>query len=270
MAGDTPLKTDFVLTDAKAESKEQVLKTLAAEAAKGETVKNLGEKKIYEMLKAREDLGSTGFGDGIAIPHCSMDGIDNFVVGLMLVPAGVDFGAVDGKPARVLFLIIGPKEQRNRHIKILSAISKMMKTEGVVDRLFSYTAEDEVKNFLQEHLTIREEKPNTEGYCLINVYVQKEEIFDDILELLSAEVEGSITVLENQNAGSYLRRLPLFSSYWTEGSAAFNRLIQAVLPRSKCNNLIRRINLIEDSFAPDPGIMITAVELMYASGSIDF
>ncbi|MDY7029483.1 MAG: hypothetical protein SVR04_14425, partial [Spirochaetota bacterium] len=86
----------------------------------------------------------------------------------------------------------------------------------------------------------------------------------------SSEVEGSITVIETQNAGEYLHRLPLFSTYWTEGSSTFNRLVQTVVPKSHCNNLIRRINMIEDTYSDNPGVLITAQDLMYASGSIDF
>lgn len=270
MSGDTPLKTDFLILGGEAGSKNEVLEQLAAHAAKTEPLKKYKEKKLYELLKQREEMGSTGFGEGVAIPHCSIEGIEEFVVGLMLLPHGVDFDAIDGSPVSVIFVIIGPQEQRNRHIKILSAISKMMKTSGVTEKLLSFTSGKEVTEFLQHHLTIREEKPDTEGFCLINVYIQKEEVFDEALELLSSEVEGSLTVVETQNAGSYLNRLPLFSSYWTEGSASFNRLIQAILPRGKCNDIIRRINLIEDTSADNPGVLVTAQELMYASGSIDF
>ena len=270
MTGDTALRTDFVIIGAEAGSKDEVLSRLASHAAETEPLKQFKEKKLYQLLKQREEMGSTGFGDGIAIPHCSIEGIEHFVVGLMLMPKGVDFEAIDGNPVSIIFVIIGPKEQRNRHIKILSAISKMMKTQGVTDKLLSFSDEEEVRDYLQHHLTIREEKPDTEGFCLLSVFVQKEEVFDETLELLSSEVEGSLTVIETQNAGSYLNRLPLFSTYWTEGSASFNRLIQAIVPRSKCNDLIRRINLIEDTFSDNPGVLVTAQELMYASGSIDF
>lgn len=270
MSNDVPLKTDFIIINGQVDSKDEVLSSLASHAAETDALKKFKDKKLYELLKQREEMGSTGFGEGVAIPHCSIKGIKRFVVGLMLVPKGVDFDAIDGSPVSIFFVIIGPQEERNRHIKILSAISKMIKTEGVGERLLSFESESEIEDFLEHHLTIREEKPDTEGYCLLNVYIQKEEIFDETLELLSAEVEGSLTVVETQNAGSYLNRLPLFSTYWTEESASFNRLIQAIVPRSKCNDLIRRINLIEDTSADNPGVLVTAQELMYASGSIDF
>jgi mannitol/fructose-specific phosphotransferase system IIA component (Ntr-type) len=266
----TPLQVDFIITDEQPQDKQEALQVLAEHAAKTKVLSKHKVKDLFKRLEQREVLGSTGFGEGVAIPHCSIDKLDDFVLGVMVTSQGVDFASIDGTPVQVFFLIIGPTEQRNRHIKILSAISKMVKTQGAVHNLLSKQAPEEIEELLKEHLTIREEKPDTEGYCLINTYIQKEEVFDEILELLSAEVEGSITVIETQNAGEYLNRLPLFSSYWTEGSSTFNRLIQAIVPKGRCNNLIRQINLIEDTYADDPGILIIAQELMYASGTIDF
>jgi PTS system nitrogen regulatory IIA component len=270
MAEQVSLEPQFIVTDSSAGSKEELLEECAARAAETPTLSKYNKKKLYKFLKQREELGSTGFGDGVAIPHCSIEGLSDFVVGAIIVPEGVEFNALDGAPVQVAFLIIGPAEQRNRHIKILSAISKMVRNTEVLEKLKAPESEEETRRILAEHLTIREEQPATEGYCQVDIYLQKEEIFDELLELLSAEVEGSITVIESQNAGAYLYKLPLYSSYWNTESSSFNRLIKAVVPKSRCNNLIRQINLIEDSFAKDPGLMITAQELMYASGSIDF
>lgn len=270
MSSFTPLNLNFILSRAEPKDKEQALELFAEKAASTDVLKKFKARDLLKRLKDREALGSTGFGEGVAIPHCAIDGLDDFILGLMIVKEGVDFDALDGKPVHLLFLIIGPSEQRNRHIKILSAISKMIKTPGVIDELMSLNDPDRIEDILRQHLTIRSDKPAPEEYCMVNVYIQKEEIFDDILELLSSEIEGSITVIETQNAGEYLNRLPLFSSYWTEGSSSFNRLIQTVVPKSRCNNLIRRINLIEDTYSENPGLLVTAHELMYASGTIDF
>lgn len=270
MSSYTTLHIDFILTDSKPDNKHQVLELFAEQASRTEVLKKFKPEDLLEKLEAREALGSTGFGEGVAIPHCAIDGLSDFVLGMMIIHEGVDFEAIDGSPVRLLFLIIGPSEQRNRHIKILSAISKMVKTPGVADKLISMSDTGEIEQLLKQHLAIRSDKPSTEGFCMVQVYIQKESVFDDVLELISSEVEGSITVIETQNAGEYLHRLPLFSTYWTEGSSTFNRLIQTVVPKSHCNNLIRRINMIEDTYSDNPGILVTAQDLMYASGSIDF
>jgi PTS system nitrogen regulatory IIA component len=60
-------------------------------------------------LQQRERIGTTGFGGGIAIPHCSLDDIEEFVVGLLIVSDGVDFESLDGKKTTTFFFIIGPK-----------------------------------------------------------------------------------------------------------------------------------------------------------------
>src|SRR6056297_428359 len=232
MKDQTPLHLDFILTDVQGTSKKEILQILAEHAGKSRVLKDFKSADLAKKLEQREAMGSTGFGDGVAIPHCAIDGLEDFVLGMMIIPSGIEFNSIDGQPVKLLFLIIGPSEKRNRHIKILSAISKMVKTPGVTEGLMEMKDTDAIETLLKEHLTIREEKPDTEGYCLLNVYIQKEDIFNDVLELLSSEVEGSLTVIETQNAGEYLNRLPLFSTYWTEGSSTFNRLIQAVVPKS--------------------------------------
>jgi len=270
MKDQIPLHLDFILTDIQCASKGDVLRILAENAVKSRALKQFSPEQLAEKLEQREAMGSTGFGEGVAIPHCAIEGLEDFVLGMMVIPLGIDFTAIDGQPVRLIFLIIGPSEKRNRHIKFLSAISQMIKTPGITEKLMEAKAPENIETLLKEHLTIREEKSDTAGCCLLNVYIQKEDVFSDVLELLSSEAEGSLTVIETQNAGEYLNRLPLFSSYWTEGSSTFNRLIQAVVPKSHCNNLIRRINLIEDTFSVDSGVLITAQELLYSSGSIDF
>jgi len=266
----TSLQPNFILTDEHPADKHQILKIFAENAARTQVLKKYKAVDLLKKLEDREALGSTGFGEGVAIPHCAIDGLEDFVIGIMILREGADFEAIDGNPVQLLFLIIGPSEQRNRHIKILSAISKMVKTPGVMENLLGTADNTQIRNLLRQHLTIRTDRPTTEGYCMLHVYIQKESVFDEILELLSSEVEGSITVIETQNAGEYLHRLPLFSTYWTEGSSSFNRLIQTMVPKAHCNNLIRQINMIEDTFADNPGVLVTAQELMYASGSIDF
>ncbi|MFW6414271.1 MAG: PTS sugar transporter subunit IIA [Verrucomicrobiota bacterium] len=264
------LQVAFVITEGEARTKQEVLTALAEQAADTEVLADFNVDDLYERLHQREELGSTGVGEGVAIPHCAIEGLDDFVVGVMINRQSVDFDAIDGEPVQVFFLIIGPAEQRNRHIKILSAISKMVKTPETVDKLRKEQDEEKVKKFLQQHLVIREEKPSGEGYCLLNTYIQEEDVFNDILELLSAEEDASLSVVETKSAGDYLNRLPLFSSYWTEGGAGFNRLIMTVVPKSRCNDLIRQISLIADTESDEPGLLITAQELMYAAGSISF
>ena len=100
--------------------------------------------------------------------------------------------------------------------------------------------------------------------------IQREEYFDQVMQILSAEVEGEIAVLEAQNAGYYLNRMPLFSAYWGEDSGKFTRLIVAVADKAVCNDIIRRIYLVADDLDNTGGILIAVQDLLFAGGTLDF
>jgi hypothetical protein len=95
-------------------------------------------------------------------------------------------------------------------------------------------------------------------------------LFEDILQVFSAAVKGSITVVETNNAGYYLHRLPLFSAYWSDVTQTFNRLIIAVVDRDFTNDVIRRIHMVANNIEKETGVLITVQDLVYTSGSIEF
>ena len=89
---------------------------------------------LYRRLSEREDLGSTGLGSGVAIPHCKMDGLSEVVVAIGLCEHPVDFEAEDGEPVDLLFLLVSPEDAPAEHLKSLSAISKWVKANRHVEK----------------------------------------------------------------------------------------------------------------------------------------
>jgi fructose-specific phosphotransferase system IIA component len=90
---------------------------------------------LYQKLWEREQLGSTGIGSGVAIPHCKMKGLDRAVLAVGLLRKGVDFGAVDDEPVKVLFLLVSPNDSPAEHLQALAAISRWVKADRHVDRV---------------------------------------------------------------------------------------------------------------------------------------
>ena len=206
----------------------------------------------------------------IAIPHCSLDKTDEFVVGLLTIPGGIDFLSLDGQKTRLFFFIIGPKAKRNRHIQILSAVSKLLKTPKAVDMILEVRDSGKIRELFFNLIQYREEAKGQKGKCLFQVFIQKEEYFDDILQVFSASVQGAISVIETNNAGYYLHALPLFSAYWSESIKTFSRIILAVADKDLCNDIIRRINMVAEDIDKEAGVLITVQDLMFSSGSIEF
>ena len=172
----------------------------------------------------------------------------------------------------LIFFIIGPAEKRNRHIKILSSISKIAKDQELVDSITNAETPDLLNSLIQRD-SERSEVIETAGKqeitkCQIMIHVQNEILFQDVLEILSSEVEGSVTVLESSSASAFLHRLPLFSTFWNENTNKFSKTIIALLDKRFMNDAIRRINMIRPE--DGTGILITVQDVIYADGAIDF
>ena len=122
--------TDFldpraIKVDLAAVDKEAALKELVGVLAQ---VKDLGDQKaIVKALLERESLGSTGIGQGIAIPHGKTDRVKELVAVLGVSPKGVNFEALDGEQVYIFFLLVAPKDTAGPHLKALAQISRLLR-----------------------------------------------------------------------------------------------------------------------------------------------
>ncbi len=119
------LKESCVIADLKGRTKEEVLTELVTALKASGAVSDV-EETITVILE-REKLGSTGIGEGIAIPHGKMKGIDSILCAFGRSKEGVDFDAVDNKPVHILFLLLAPDDSAGLHIQMLSRISRILR-----------------------------------------------------------------------------------------------------------------------------------------------
>jgi PTS system nitrogen regulatory IIA component len=105
---------------------------------------NLERDEVLKVLHERERLGSTGIGDGVAIPHGKLKNIDNLLLSFGCSKSGVDFDSMDGKPAHLFFLLLAPEESVGVHLKTLARISKLLKNPSVRNALLSAADADEL------------------------------------------------------------------------------------------------------------------------------
>ncbi|CRM62814.1 MULTISPECIES: PTS IIA-like nitrogen regulatory protein PtsN [Pseudomonas] len=103
----------------------------------GREVPELDTQAVYEALIAREKLGSTGFGNGIAIPHCRLKGCETPVSALLHLDHPIDFDAIDGAPVDLLFVLLVPEAATDAHLELLRQIASMLDRKEVRDKLRS-------------------------------------------------------------------------------------------------------------------------------------
>jgi PTS system nitrogen regulatory IIA component len=114
-------------------SREEVLGELAARLAAENAVRDPGE--LLLRLIDRERLGCTGLGGGVAIPHCKLRNLPGVVVAVASTAAPIDFGASDGIPIDLIFLVVSPADAPAAHLQVLARISRLLRTPGVAESL---------------------------------------------------------------------------------------------------------------------------------------
>jgi PTS system nitrogen regulatory IIA component len=122
------LEEDGIISDLKAKNKIGVLEELV-EALK-RLHPSVDKNALVKVLLERERLGSTGIGDGVAIPHGKFHAINHPVISFGRSPKGLDFESVDGEPAYLFFLLVAPENSASVHLKALAKIAKILKNSA--------------------------------------------------------------------------------------------------------------------------------------------
>jgi len=119
---------DYILPELKAKDKKGVLEELVDALVRREP--SLSNKTLVKVLLERERLGSTGIGDGVAIPHGKFHGITQPIISFGRSRKGLDFESMDGEPVFLFFLLVAPENSASIHLKALAKIAKILKNSA--------------------------------------------------------------------------------------------------------------------------------------------
>lgn len=133
------LSKKAIVTDIKSTKKEEVIKELVEALINGGEIEKRYRNKLIEALMAREALGSTAIGQGVAIPHAKSECVNKLVAAFGLSRKGVDFDSLDGEPAYIFFLLVAPQDSAGPHLKALARISRLLKDKYFRDSLRACT-----------------------------------------------------------------------------------------------------------------------------------
>jgi len=104
----------------------------------------LDQIEVLASLLAREKMGSTGIGHGIAIPHGKIKGLSNMIAVIITTNQPIDFDAIDSKPVDIFFTILVPEEQTDKHLQALSGIAKKLSNKDTVKTIRKATTKNEL------------------------------------------------------------------------------------------------------------------------------
>jgi nitrogen PTS system EIIA component len=142
------LRNDCVIGSMTASSKDEAL----AELLEPILVVNptLDKKLVFQTILDREKLGSTGLGNGVAIPHGKFEGLNKLAASFGRSPKGIDFASMDNKPAYLFFMLIAPLNCAGDHLKALARISRLFKDPILTNHLRQAETSDEIFKLLEE------------------------------------------------------------------------------------------------------------------------
>jgi PTS system nitrogen regulatory IIA component len=249
--------------------KEDVLRKISSMVAGKGLVGATTVDEIYDAFLKRESLGSTGFGHGVAIPHCRITGVGGFLAGMITTPKGIDFDSIDGEKVRIFPFVVGPESEPKEYLKLLSSIAQMLRSETVRNRILSLASSEEVYKFLTEQTRAVDTEPSRRpGMKMMHVFVQNEDLFDDILQIFTGSDSVSAMVIEAHESTDYLMKGPFFAGFWDTSVQQFNRLIVAVIRDELVNGVVRSIEYACGKLADRDDVLVTVTDLHYTLGSL--
>ena len=142
------LSVEDIRIPLEAGDKEAAIVELVDALAASGKLKN--PDKVRQAVLDREATRSTGIGDGLAIPHGKTDGVENLVVAFGRAKTPLEFGAIDGKPVSLIWLLSSPPDKSGAHIEALKIISKLMAKAAVRKQMLEASSAEEIYQILQD------------------------------------------------------------------------------------------------------------------------
>lgn len=142
------LPREAIISELQGRTKKEVLEELTGALLHHRP--ELNRTRLMEVLLERERLGSTGIGDGIAIPHGKLKELDQLALSFGRSSEGVDFESMDGKPAHLFFLLVAPENCAGIHLRALAKIARLLKNNSIRTRLGTASSQEEIHGIIQE------------------------------------------------------------------------------------------------------------------------
>ena len=144
------VKNEAIQSDIQAVDKEAVIRELVGSLVKAGSLSGSEEENIVQAILKREELGSTGIGRGIAVPHTKHPSVTDPIGTVGVSHSGVDFSSLDGEPVNLFFMLISPLDKPSEHLQALENISKQLQDETFCRFLKQAKTSEDVKQVLEE------------------------------------------------------------------------------------------------------------------------
>jgi len=141
------LSEDMILTEIVADSKRHLLEQISKFVAER---KGLDKSSVFEAVLERENLGSTGYGNGVAFPHARLEGLKNVVTVFARLKNPIDYDALDGNPVDMVAFMISPENSGDDHLRTLAVFSRVLKNAEICNAIRSAKNAHEIYSVMQK------------------------------------------------------------------------------------------------------------------------
>lgn len=141
---------DAIVPDLQAVSKEDAIRAMVASLKSSGAIPEADEEGIISAILKREELGSTGIGNGVAVPHTKHPSVDRLVATVALSKSGVDFASLDGEDVFILFLLVSPPDRPGDHLRGLENISRHLRDQTFCSFLRQSNTTKDILDLLDE------------------------------------------------------------------------------------------------------------------------
>ncbi len=141
---------EAILTDLKAATKEDAIRAMVESLSKTGHIKPADQEGIIAAILKREELGSTGIGKGVAVPHTKHPSVDKLVATVAISRKGVEFASLDGDQVQILFLLVSPPDRPGDHLRALENISRHLRNDNFCNFLRQAQSAEGVIELLEE------------------------------------------------------------------------------------------------------------------------
>jgi len=265
------LESKCCRADFSAKNKEEALRKLAELACYSPKLNNWTADKIYQALNDREQQGSTGFGNELAIPHARLENVEDFLVFAVISKTGIDFNALDKKKVKIMFVILGPEDKVNEHLKILASLSRALSPLSVRKEILAAHTENVLVETLLKYLTGDESKKvERPKMKLMYIILYFDDMLYHVLEyFIQMGIEGA-TIVDSSGMGEYISNIPLFATFigFMNEKKNHSKTIMAMIPENREQEIIKGIENITGDMDKKQGAMIMTLPISFYKGTM--
>ncbi len=221
------LKGDDIFLNQPKMKKKEFLKGMVNKFSANLNLNDDQQKNLLTAILNRENTMSTGIGKGVAIPHCRIDLLPKTVMCVAIVPEGINFQSMDGKPVRFVFMTFSPNNQAKEYMQILAHLSRLLKSDEFKEKLIASKNQSEMLQIFKEVELDGEEEVKAEQHFLVGLALSDASFEKDAINaFVEVGIINASMVDATSVADKMLYAIPLFGSFgFGSRKEVFNKII---------------------------------------------